>query len=392
MIITDLRALPLVWNKIGSIKDYGPVANFSNAPMAVMVNDCYGLFYPCATYNNPAQSAGAFLRLFDGYGKSCTYQTSDFRANNVTMDGFANPNAVFQTGNTFVYSFNDGTTWKWTIPTSFSDGEVYISTPSLLSSKHPCADNFTPNEVIFVSQQDLICYEWIQDFADDSNYWASVYDSLGNPKGGGYIGNAKPDLFNRVVTNLPPFVDTGSLFYKNGFNFFLNMTGSNPFQVYGFNQPYLFGNPGELICGGTGNPNVYVGAIQQYQVYPNRDFGIPAFNGNVFRPALGATNINGAFIIPDFPHTDFIGRDFYVMLPMQVGADNRDGAVGYHSTKKHLYSFVALNPTGTKYVGDLYVASLDLSSYGPPPLLNRAVYKGLANYHRAVSPSGSFQA
>ena len=388
----NLSGLPLTWTKVGSTSSltstYG--GGFANPPLAVFVNGYFGMLY--ALFSG-STSYGAILFLFDGKGNMCTYRSSNF-VNNGPFTTCAAQNFIWQSQNVFVWSTQAGGFWRMVIPNVFTPGQTYVLPISGLVTPNPCNPaDISPSKVIYCSQQNKICYEFIQAFAGANNYWASIADSTNNFLAGGFIGNYPTtyDPFDRIAYALPPFVQQSDQCMRNGYNFFGNFGNeSAPYQVIGFNQPFLMGDASQLVCGGSGNSNVFCTAINSSQVYPYRDYNCPVFIADSGQTAQGITDWPGYFVFPDSGVNYVFSEQWMIALSYKAG-NNAANACAYSINQKLLYSHVQTSAQ-VHYTGDVYVASLDLSPYAPPANIVRSVHNGLANYHRAVSTRGTFQA
>jgi hypothetical protein len=360
-----------------------------HAPLACIVNGYFSLFYACCTGGNPSHSTGAVLYSWDEIGNVCIYHTADFiNANPLTHD-LANADVVKQSGNAFLFSFvGNSTIYKFVVPNVFRAGITYVLPPSSLAIPAPCPGG-AYNSTIFLGQQKLIAYEFIQDFALATNYWASIYDEQGAFKGGGFIANyPNPfDPFDRTQSVLPPTVFT--TYYKNGMNVYGNF-GSAPSasQVIGWDNPYLNGDPSQLVCGGSGNLDVYCAAINQFQSLTNNIIGVSFVEGPQ-SIALGISDIYNTFAFPDTSFFYLFSKDYAIQIP---AFNSSNQAVCFMSKTKKLYVQYIDHTSPQDFSGNIFVMDLNLSGYGASPIVTKSSYKGLANYHRAVSPSGSFQA
>ena len=113
---------------------------------------------------------------------------------------------------------------------------------------------------------------------------------------------------------------------------------------------------------------------------------MPGFSNIPDYVVKGSTDVDGSILFPDETNGNLLlSSDYFIKLPTKVSSNQ----VGYLSTKKQIFNtdFDVFYQTGA-----VYVASLDLSPFGPLPNVTRGDFPGLANYHRAVSPRGIFQA
>lgn len=388
MKYVDLSAIPLTWTQVGTANVTSSLGGGWVRPTAVIINGYYGLFYACSNGANPANTRGAILYLFDGLGGVCIYQTSDF-INGADINNLCPGSQVWAAGNTITYSLLNGGTWQMIIPNVFKAGQTYVLPARQLTVNSPCGVG-TFVTAIYASSQKLIAYEWAQGFATASNIYGSIYDTLGNFKGGGFIGNYPngQDGFNQVVNNLPPSTFTSDIYYKNGFNVFGNFgsVGANQ-QAFGGNQPYVNGNPNALTCG-VANPSVFVSGNAQFTNYPYRDFNAPAFGAGSYGLSQCITDMLGFFVFNDGAPTYLLSKDWMVSIPAQ----GTNISVCYNYAQRKLY-YRDNSISAQRYAGNVYVASFDINQFGigPLPIVQASAHNGLVNYHRAVSPTGIFQ-
>lgn len=384
MKFVDLSALPLTWTQIGtlpSIMTYGG-SNFN--PFTCMVNGYFSIFFPCSAGGNPAISKGAVLFSFDGKGGMCTYQTSDYSPSG-TQDGICRAFQIWQSNNTFIYALLGGGTWKFTVPNVFTAGATYTVNPQSFSTPSPCNQG-TYNQTIFCGSQGIYANEFIEAFPLSDNYWASIYDQYGAFLGGGFIGNSASDLFDQRDLSLPPQVSTSNIYDRNGLTVYGNFGHSTAVnQVVGTGLNFLNGDASTLMCG-VQNQNVFVSTKNPLQIYYNRDYNIAPFNSGPDSVIEGVTDIPKTILYPDSSGPKLLSGDFFVALPNKVG----NWPTGYISKTKQLFA-AAMNFNWNQSY-PVYVASLDLSPYGPLPVANRSDFSGLANYHRVISPTGQYQA
>jgi hypothetical protein len=382
----NLTSIPLTWTKIGTVPL--PSTNgfiSTNYGISVIVNGFFGVLFPVfqAPIGSIQNSQGCVLYLFDGLGNMCTYQTSDFNPSGV--NGVCNSQNINQSNNTFIYSLSNGGTWKFIVPNVFLPGQTYVVPATPFNVNSPC-NSGDYHGTLFCADQGYVCHEFIQAFPLSDNYWASIYDTQNNFIGGGYLGNSSDDLFNRLNTVIP---FDGNLWNRNSLNVAHNfgVTGGDQ-QAFSLVTPFLNGDPTKLICGGQGNLDVFVSGKNQVTVFPARDFGCP-YIGTTQRTGLGITDLFNQFVYPDINVMRLLSPDWFVDLPAQYGSY---GNAAYLSKQKKLYSIPIddSNPTW----GDVYVANLDLNQFGigPLPIFTYGDFPGLANYHRAISPHGLFQA
>ena len=385
MKLIDLSHLPVTWTQIGTISRISTGFIDNNFPFTCIVNGYFSVFYPLGQGANPSNSRGAILFSFDGLGNMCTYQTSDFSPTG-NQDTLCRPYQIWQSGNTLVYALLNGGTWKMSIPKIFTPGATYILPPIQFPTPPPCGAG-TYQKTIFCGQQGLYCNEFIQDFPESDNYWASIYDTTGNLIKGGFIGNASTDLFDQRSLSLPPFVDGTEIYDRNGLVVYGNFGSvSNINQVVGSGINWLNGNAGDLICGSVPLNPVFVTEKNPTQIYYNRDYGMPGFSSSPDNVIRGSTDLLGSLLYPDFSNGNvLLSSNYFIKLPTKASSNQ----IAYLSSTKQLFN-TDIDPFFQ--VGAVYVASLDLSPFGPPPNVTRGDFPGLANYHRAVSPRGIFQA
>lgn len=396
MLYLNLSTLPITWQKVGSIPKIGPSLSANSIPFTCIVNGYWSVFYPCKFGGNPQFTRGAVLFSFDGLGGMCTYMTPDFSfAGN--QDGLCAPNQIFQNGNTFFYTLLNGGTWKVTFPNIFKSGATYIVGYEKLPVISPC-NSGTFQQTISCGYQGLYANEFILAGTGIADFWASIYDTLGNFVGGGFIGSSPSnadDIFDQRSIALPPGVFQNNFYDRNGLSIYGNFSqGSANQQVVGFGQNQLNGDASKLICGSvvTGN-NVFVDQINTWQNYYSRDFSLPAFT-TLPDFAIGSiTDIPYFMLFNDSSLSNVLmSKNCFIRLPRRQNFSPS----GYFIKTKQLWN-ANFRDTFGNYLsyGDIYLATLDLTQYGfsgPLPNVSPANYTGMANYHRAISPNGTFQA
>jgi hypothetical protein len=387
MKYVDLTGIAFNWTHIADNPFLMQYPGGLSAPVtACVVNGKFGVLYVCGDYYGTT-SKGFVLYLFDEHGNICTYQSPDYVNNSPSIVQCCQGFNIFQNNNTFLCTSGWGT-YQFVIPNIFTPGATYVVAYPRFAINSPCGSGALQTP-IFCSQQKIVAYDFIHPFPDEYDDWASIYDHQGQFLYGGYIGhflNSEPG-FNRISTTLPPNVN--NIYSKNGFNFFGNFGDSGgPYQVVGWNQPTLRGNAESLVCG-VANKEVYIDTSQVFQNYPNNTDPRQGFANDSSHVALGACDIPGFFCFPDKPYLKILSRDFYV----QLNGPNADPN-NLFCIVSELKKMFVLSANGIGYNGPVYVADFDPVALGisPVPIVERASYNGLANYHRAVSPSGSFQA
>lgn len=396
MLHINLGLFPVTWQKIGSIPKVGSTLSTNSIPFTCIVNGYWSVFYPCKFGGNPQFTRGAVLFSFDGLGGMCTYMTPDFSFAGNQSDVCA-PSQIFQNGNTFFYSLLGGGIWKLTIPNIFKAGATYVVGYEQLPVPSPCNSGIY-QQTISCGKQGLYANEFILAGTGIADFWASIYDTLGNFVGGGFIGSSPSDtddIFDQRATALPPGVFQTNFYDRNGLTVYGNFGHGQPNQqVVGFGQNQLNGSPSELLCGSVRPGNsVYVNEINTWQNYYNRDFNIPGFGSSPDYVIGGITDIQGFTFFNDSVMSNILlGQDFFIQLPQR----QINSPIGYFFSTKKIYSGNFRDNFGNYLTyGDIYIATLDLTQHGfsgPLPNVSPANYTGMANYHRAVSPNGTFQA
>ncbi len=382
MKVIDLRAWNFNWQAIGNNPFSTSYGGSSNRPFVCIVNGYPSIFYPIQL-GNPGISYGAFLVSFDENGSVCVYRTPNFvNGGNNQWQQLQYSNCV-QSGNTFTWSMlNSSTGYVWTIPNVFTPGASYTVPYKQLNIPSPCGvGDFY--QAIYLGNQNLVAYEFIQAFGLTDNYFASIYNSLGEFVGGGLIGNAANDIFDQTNLVYPPGTSSTDLYCRNQGNFI----GDNTTNNYAWLQPTLNGDPGSLTCG-VANPSVYVGAKLSQTITPSDLPNVPTSYYGSVDFVCGDTDFPGFFLWPSGPQSMLISSNYCIMLPAMTS--------DYENLwfSKKLNSWFLHGASGTNQNGGILYkgAGPDLTPYGPPPNVSRSVHNGLANYHRAVSTRGTFQA
>lgn len=380
MRFIDLSGLPVTWTKIGTIPKVMS-GTFSNNPFTCIVNGYFSVFFPVGQGGNPQTNMGGILFSFDGLGNMCTYQTSDYSVTG-TQNALCRPFQIWQNNNTLVWAQLNGGTWSMTIPPVFTPGFTYILPATPFPTPAPCGAGGY-QQTIFCSQQGLYCNEFIQDFPESDNYWASIYDHFGNFINGGFIGNSASDLFDQRAIQLPPFVTINNIYDRNGLTLYGNFNlVSSSLQVVGTLINWLNGNINSLICGGGGTTSVYVSGKSPQQIYYNRDYGMPAFGTNPDFAIMGSTDMLGNILFPDGVLKLLSGWN-YIQLPTKTP----QAPAAYLYSKKQLFNAVGYAPNTTN---DVYMASLDLSQYTIPATVTNSAHNTLTNFARPISVKGSY--
>lgn len=385
MRFVDLSTLPVTWNKIGTIPIIAPGLNSANPPYTCIVNGYYSIFYPIYT-GNPAISQGAILFSFDGNGNMCTYQTSDYKSTNTNSLELALPWQIWQNKNTFLYTLpNSGGLYQFIVPPTFVAGMTFVLTPSLFPTNAPCT---VGTEVylksISCTQQGYICNEFGQS-GTNQNYWATIFNTKGGFSGGGFIGFSPTgsDLFDLRGINLPVSASTQNIYDRNGLtvygNFSLALANQ---QAVGTMTNWLNGDPTKLVCGSP-NPGINVTGINQQQIFYTRDYGMPAFLNQPMYTILGITDMTGYMLFPDNVGK-MLSANYYIQLPTRAARTSSC----YLLSKKQLINTNGF-PSGFA-TNDVYMATLDLSSYSIWPIVTTQAHNTLTNFARPISVNGSY--
>ncbi len=382
MKVLDFSGWNFNWQVLAN-NPFRTTAASNSEPFACIVNGYPSLLYPCQT-GNPGVSQGALLVSFDNEGNVCTYRTPDY------VNGIANKwqqvyySNCAQSGNTFTWSLlNQPTNYRWVIPNVFAPGINFVVPYSALNIPPPCGAGLF-HQTIFLPKQSLVAYEFIEAFGASDNYYASIYTTLNELVGAGFIGNGPNDIFDQANLIFPPNTFSTDLYSRNQGNFI----GNNNQRNYAWLTPYLNGDPQSLICA-TPTPSVYVGAFANESIISAELTGVPIMNFASDAFAAGDTDQTGFFLFPNNPVSIFMSADWCLMMPI-FNATNTNlwYSAAMKKWLKHDNSNINNQNGGTFYVG----TGPDLSAYGPPPSMTRSVHNGLANYHRAVSTRGTFQA
>jgi hypothetical protein len=362
-------------------------------PYAAIINGYYALIY--AGQNGNADM-GVAVYLFDTKGNICTFKTYGW-SNNVTSLSMQ----VFQVGNVFTIVFQSGNTYTLTLPNVFVAGSTfYLSMQKRTVPNGPCGiGTGYYQRTIFLQDQELTAYEYVQAFPDADNTWASVYNKNGQLVGGGYIGNypSNVDPFYKFSQSLPQYVSADYVMYKNGSFVYINGNSVGyPFQVIGWNSPRLYGDPSQLICG-VGNPNVYIAANG-----PGVSQNISAIQGASFWPdphitAAGVTDLPGFYCVPAISlwngtfKIGLVSGDWLAYV--DTGSGSSPCSAAYLQSQNKLYNLLEYRPGGlSKRTGDIYISDFNATQNGlaPQPVVTQTAHKGLINWHRPISVNGEY--
>ena len=385
MKFIDYSSIPINWVKIGTNPFKSSYAGGIGVPLACIVNGYFGIFYACMNGNNPANSMGAVLYLWDANGNRCEYHTSNF-VNNSSVRGLVPTNSIQQNGNIFDYSTTDGVRWRFFCPNIFTAGAVYVVPPGNQTVASPCGQGSYLSTKYFRAQKRIV-QEYIKTYSLSSDYWVSVYDTNQNYITGGYLGNSPADLFDRTNLVLPQYVYSSDVAYKNGQTVFGNFGSSgNIYQVFGFFTPTLNGDESQLTCAAA-DGNYYASGNNFNQFYGYRDYKSPVFYQTSDGLGIGVTDKIGYFLFPDVYYNFLISKDYI----FGFHTPDINGIYGFLSAAKQLYW--QHDTDGFAYrAGDIYIANFPAVNIEPVPSASVLTYGNLANYHRAISPDGLFNA
>lgn len=356
-----------------------------------IVNGRFCVLCPC---HGPSfgQFKGWVMFMFDDDGSVCTYQSPDYPGDRNIQSFQGN---VVQAGNRFNVSTGDGANYSFTIPTFYQAGAVltipYISnTPP----QGPCGVGSVTRS-IYIDNLDLTAFEFVVNHSVANDTWVSFY--RGNTfVSGGYLGNypAAYEPFYRFSQSVPP--GQNGPFYKNG-AYIYGPDGT------GFGNQYLTasaialkGNYSQLVCGGIGDPNVYVTADRPFSnklsnviswTYNGNDMEAAACTDIPLTYALVAVQPGGGGVTTN---VCVLFNQFQLLelsLQAPIGGLHMTGFGAIQSKKK---VYIAVNDAFNKFF-QVWSAPLTVIP-SPPANLAISQHDGLYNYHRAVSPDGTFQA
>ena len=384
MKFIDYSHITINWVKIGVNPFKSSYGGSLSQPLTVIVNGYFGIFFACMNGNNPSNSMGAVLYLWDANGNRCEYHTSNF-VNGASIQNIVPNHLITQYGNVFNYATNDGNQWHFVCPNIFTPGAVYVIPPGLQKFTSPCGLGVY-HQTKYFKAQNRIVQEYIKAYSLSDDYWVSVFDSNQNYITGGYLGNSAADLFDQTDLVLPPYTYAADVFYRNGLTAFGNFGSSgNVYQVFGFFTPTLNGNENNLTCGA---PSDYYASGNNFnQFYGYRDYKAPAFYTTSVGLGMGVTDKVGYLLFPDSYYNFLLSKDYIIGLATPTGS----GLYGFLSNTKKLYWQNDTSGLGHNS-GDIYIANFPAVNIEPVPSASVLTYGNLANYHRAISPDGLFNA
>lgn len=392
---------PANTHALGSVAVTTSVVGNLGSPWAVIVNNRPGLLFICSL-NTASHYNGWMLALFDDDGSVCTYVSSDYPGKLMDTNLVGNyTDNVIQIGNSFNFS-RAGFTATINIPTLYRAGEIIVVPYSTVAAiVSPCGAG-TFNRSVWLPNENLIAYEFSQAFAQASNVWVSFYQGQ-RFAAGGYLGNypSAYDPFFRYSDNLPPNISASNMAFKNGSYIYTKGSGTSyGFQTVGGSTIQLNGDPYNLVCGGSGNPTVNVTAVKSFNA-PLQANGIPArANGDVAlinsNADIPLTYASGCILISaGAPIVSLFNQFQWLDIGLQgVGGISGQGLSSHAfiamGQKQKLY-FFKVDGSGDQKT--FYAYGMDFNQFPVQPAnFQLSQFDGLMNYHRAVSPTGNFQA
>lgn len=393
--------LPANTHVLGHVAVTTNITGNLHSPWAVIVNNRPGLLFICSL-NSGAHYNGWMLALFDDDGSVCQYVSPDYPGKllDTNLVGSYTDNVV-QIGNSFNFT-RAGFTANVNIPTLYRPGAIIVVPYSTIAAiVSPCGSG-TFNRSVWLPNENLLAYEFSTAFAQASNVWVSFYQGQ-RFAAGGYLGNypSNYDPFFRYADNLPPAVDTSVMAFKGGSYIYMKGNGTAyPFQTVGGSTIKLNGNPFNLVCGGKGDPTVNVTAVNSFNA-PLQANGIPArSNGDVAliqaNSDIPLTYASSCILLnAGAPVVSLFNQ--YQFLDIALRGVGAVGGLGLSSNafiamgKKQKLYFFKIDESGDQKT--FYGFGMDFTQFPVQPAnFQVSQHDGLMNYHRAVSPTGNFQA
>lgn len=393
-----------VFNAIGSVTvDGANIGGNLGQPWAVIVNSRPGLLFICSQQSPSTLYNGWMLALFDDDGSVCQYRSPDYPGHGATNLIGVYVDNVVQTGNTFNFN-RAGFTGNFIIPTLYiPNGKIVVPYSTTAALVSPCGSG-TFTRSVFLPNDNFVAYEFSQAFAEASNVWVSFYRGT-RFAAGGYLGNypSAVEPFFKYADNLPVGVGPSNMAFKGGAYIYMRGSGVGyANQCFGGSTMTLNGNPFNLICGGTGDPTVFVNATGSFNTNL-QPLGIPSWtnndtvllNANMDITGTWATGcahiVAGKAVVGMFNQWQYLDIRL-TGLPVFPGGEWLSSHAFIGMTSKKKIYFITIDGTAaTRNIFQAYVAPFNLFPVQPANF-QLSQFDGLMNYHRAVSPTGNFQA
>lgn len=409
---TGQQVLPAIPNPTGGV--------ISGTPYACIVNGYFSVLFACL--NGGSSHIGWRLCSVDDLGNICVYESPNLQRTTLSQVNFYDMN-VMQSGNVFNL-FSVGV--QFTIPNVFIPNTKIIVAGTKFNPPCPCNGVGVLHSTTFIQNKNLVAYQFVQDFALNYNEWVAFYN--GNLLlAGGYLGNFPngTEHFNLFTQTLPPNSGASptSPFYKNG-EYVFSPFGSVGFvnQKVGATALVLVGSPLSLRCNLPPASPLYIGSGQDY--YCPLNTIVPPINTGMAQGDCqgGATDIPFTHAISTIndnalsqPIVVLYNQAYYQEIALANvfywGANNFWGAL---SLRNKIYTGVDTSGVnGLRRQYQIFSSNMPAGfavSLSPPPSLTpggsgagsgsgvggsgltRNYFRQLCNYHRAISPSGAFQA
>lgn len=378
----------LVWKAIAPLPFDGAARLFS-PPYWDIVNGKVTLIYLLQYESQFYVSMVAYS--FDDNGNYCTYQASNYSPG-ITGDSYC-ALTFFRSGNNFLAQTGSGALIAFTLPTVFQAGVTFtIPVNTFAAPPSPCDSGAALTDVAYLTNQGLIAYHYDMFLGagppQSFNFYLSVYDMNHHLLGAGRTGfETSTDNYNRLNLVLP--INTQHISIKNGYRFYFNAdTAPYTQAAYGWMGENLVGDYKQMQCDVTAtNPPYLIGVNgKQISLLDNQ---LPPSSNDQLSLGSGLTDFPQIFAIPQY-----FGRSnpMVIVSPTNFVQVNQPPGLncggGIFTANKKLYW-----GSGNPYYmgGQLFVADFDFD-ITILPQVNLSHYNQLANYHRAVSPNGIFQA
>jgi hypothetical protein len=329
-------------------------------------------------------------------GTCCAFQKENVQQNLFVLNPGYNNRQIGAA--TFITQGTSGTIQSFTIPDVFSPGGYFFVPNDTFNPPSPCGSGNLTN-TYYDAQNNLVAYEFINAFPDDSFIYAAIYEFGAYSRdllNGGFIGvfPSNVDGFNLSTLDLPDNVNAnvsngpGSLRYQGG-SLGYATTNSSEFNV-GATKISIVQGGAPLNCADS-NSQTYVTTTSAYNFLinessPGFDFGV--WNNRTVNGYCENTEI----FITDAYYGKFgmFCKDFlaqvYIVGGIGLGCIVlfKDGTV---------LALAGNSETDGRWSDpiDIYTGFIDFQKYGLLPVaqVNYTPHP-LINFCRPVSINGSF--
>lgn len=390
------------WHQLASFTVWNPDGGSGTAqPYTCIVNGRFSIFFPMCGTARDDRDKGFICVSFDEDGSTCIYQSPDYATYGpATINASWNVGQAqnfYQTGNTFKWQGLHGS-YQVVIPNSYQAGKTLVVTPTLFAIPPPPCGQGSFDQTTFIDNGGFVAFEYSRAFGENNNFYVTIMRNNAIV-GAGFLGNFPGNLdpFIRYQLQLPPTVSISDLRYKNGAFTFCSF-GSSGQKYVGATSLQLNGEYSALNCATA--TDVYVSPATQFNINVGTLTGNPTHYTGASNAYWMCCDIPLTYATPTFTsdgqyasfslYNQFQFLDIRVVMPgVQSQALFPNGLIGVNSKTKRAY--VGFQSGSMNATFTIWSAPLPNIVFKPGNF-SISQHDGLYNYHRAVSPHGTFQA